>query len=181
MATSKWQTNQYLASDYVESAGAIAFNLTERKVCPVHYAKRDEWLLAKGRRNLGETRQQAAIRELAEETGHRCRTLPLRMTTRNPPANETEQHYPDEPRPHENACEPFMLTCRQLRENEGMKLIWWYVAAVDEEAAVGKGEEQFEASWFSFEQGLSHLTFEVDREVLREAIRVLAANDALER
>lgn len=177
MSTSKWQTSQYTAADYVESVGAIAFDLAQRTVCLVHYPKRNEWLLAKGRRNLGETRQHAAMRETFEETGHRCRILPLKMTTRNPPAVETEQHCPDEPRVHENACEPFMLTYRQLGENEGVKLIWWYVAAVEEKAATVEGDEQFEAAWFSFGDALEHLTFEPDRDVLREAIKILTANE----
>lgn len=177
MAASQWQTEQYTAADYVESVGAIVFNLAQRKVCLVHYAKRNEWLLAKGRRNLGQTRQQAAIREIAEETGHQCRILPLRMTTRNPPAVETEQHYPDEPRVHESACEPFMLTCRQLDESKGLKVIWWYVAAVDEGVEGEGGEEQFKAGWFSFEDAVERLTFELDRDVLREACRILTEDE----
>lgn len=176
MAASKWQTSQYTASEYVESVGAIAFNLSARTVCLIHHAKRDEWLLAKGRRNLGETRQVAAVREIAEETGYSCRILPLTMSTRNPPAVETEQHYPDEPRVHEEAREPFMLTCRQLEGTKGMKIIWWYVAVVENDAVVESGEDQFKASWFSYEDALGKPTFELDRDVVREAVRTITEN-----
>ena len=57
-----------------------------------------------------------------------------------------------------------------------MKIIWWYVAAVNGDEAVGEGEEQFKATWFRFNDALSRLTFESDRDILREAIRIVEEN-----
>ena len=128
-------------------------------------------MLAKGRRNVGEPRHQAALREMKEETGYSCRLLPLTMSTRAPPAIETGD-CPDEPRVHEKVCEPFMLTCRHLNGDCGVKLIWWYIAAIDESAEVGRGEEQFNTRLVAFEGAVSMLTFENDREIVRKAIEI---------
>ena len=128
-------------------------------------------MLAKGRRNIGESRSQAALREMKEETGYSCHLLPLNMKTRAPPAIETGD-YPDEATVHEKVCEPFMLTCRHLPGNGGIKIIWWYIAAIDESAEVVPGEEQFKPRLVGFEEALSVLTFENDREIVRKAIEI---------
>lgn len=171
MATSKFQTTQYDASHFVESVGAIAIRVSTREICLLRHEKRKEWLLAKGRRNAGESRHQAALREVQEETGLACHIMPLTMTTRAPPAVEVG-HYPDEPRVHQEATEPFMLTCRQLEEGKDLKIIWWYIAAVDEDAEMEGGETQFNARLVEFDEALDLLTFEQDREIVRKAIEV---------
>ena len=169
MATSNFQTEQYNAEQFVESVGAIAIKISTREVCLILYG--GEWMLAKGRRNIGESRSQAALREMKEETGYSCRLLPLTMKTRAPPATETGD-YPDEPSVHEKVCEPFMLTCRHLHGDGGIKLIWWYIAAIDESAEVGSCEEQFKTRLVGFEDALSMLTFENDREIVRKAMEI---------
>lgn len=65
-----------------------------------------------------------------------------------------------------------MLTCRHLHGDRGIKLIWWYIAAIDESAEVGPGEEQFITRLVRFEEALSMLTFENDREIVRKALRI---------
>jgi len=93
------------------------------------------------------------------------------MTTRAPPAIE-DGDYPDEPRVHHEATEPLMLTCRQLNEGKSMKVIWWYIAAIDEVAEVENGETQFGARLVSFSEATDMLTFEQDREIVRKAIDI---------
>lgn len=171
MASSQYHTTQYDAEHFVESVGAVAIKTSTRELCLIYYKERGEWLLAKGRRNAGETRHEAALREVKEETGFLCRLLPLTMTTRAPPAVEVG-HYPDEPRVHLEACEPFMLTCRQLEEVRDVKIIWWYIAAVDEAVEAGRSEEQFDVRLVGFGDALELLTFEQDRDVVRRAIQV---------
>ena len=68
-------------------------------------------------------------------------------------------------------CEPFMVGHRTLRDGK-MKMIWWYVAAVDEDAAVGEGEAEFETGLFGFEEVVSKLTFLSDREVVVKAVEI---------
>jgi 8-oxo-dGTP pyrophosphatase MutT (NUDIX family) len=43
------------------------------ELCVVHRPKYDDWSLPKGKLERGESFQQAAIREVFEETGLRCR------------------------------------------------------------------------------------------------------------
>lgn len=75
MARSEFESEQYFSDCFVESAGAVLFRLSTQEICILHLLDRNEYVLAKGRRNLGETRQRTVIREIAEETGFSCRIL----------------------------------------------------------------------------------------------------------
>lgn len=171
MASSQFYTTQYDAEHFVESVGAVAIKASTREICLIRHEKRGEWLLAKGRRNAGESRHKAALREVKEETGFACRIMPLTMRTRAPPALEVG-HSPDEPRVHQEATEPFMLSCRQLEEGTNMKIIWWYIAAIEEEVEMEHGETQFHAHLIGFGEASDLLTFEQDREIVRKALAV---------
>ena len=109
MAEFNMNISQYTSENFVESAGAILFNVSKRQICLVRYVKKDQWLLAKGRRNIGESRKSAAEREAEEETGYRCSLLPVKITTRATPDVEDDSHY-HKPRTYENLCEPFMVS-----------------------------------------------------------------------
>jgi 8-oxo-dGTP pyrophosphatase MutT (NUDIX family) len=174
MATSRFQSEQYFSDALVESAGAVLFRLSTKQICLVRLLVRNEYLLAKGRRNLGETRQAAALREVVEETGYSCRILPVDMVTRNPPAIETES-MPDEPRLHTNVCEPFALQLRRIAEGN-VKLIWWYIAAVneDEEFKVETQEkDKFAVEFYGYAEAVQKLTFQMDREMVQKAIDIV--------
>ena len=58
----------------------------EPQVAVVHRPRYGDWSLPKGKLDRGETWQEAALREVAEETGLRCRALaelgPVRYTDR---------------------------------------------------------------------------------------------------
>ena len=140
----------------------------------LHHRKRDEYVLAKGRRNCGESRKDAAIRELKEETGYSCRLLDLDMSTRAPPAVETEQ-LSDEARFYTGICEPFTLQLRRLGEGD-IKLIWWYIAAVNEDEPwneeIQEGEK-FAMEFYSYPEVLEKLTFQMDRDMVSRAIDIL--------
>jgi 8-oxo-dGTP pyrophosphatase MutT (NUDIX family) len=170
MATSKYETKQYTSEEFVESGGAILLNRSTRQICLVHHKKKGEWLLAKDRCNLGESGQDAAIREVQEEIGYQCFLLPATMSTRAPPANEVG-YYPDEPRVHHQATEPFMLTSRQLGSGN-LNLIWWYMAGIAEDAWSGDGGVHFEATLFGFDEALAKLIYNEDRDLVQRAIDI---------
>ncbi|KAK8023268.1 hypothetical protein PG991_006507 [Apiospora marii] len=147
MAAYMWDTKVYPAEMFVESCGAILFDLSasastpasassdsdsadpaaatsgKKKVCLLHYMAQDQWLLPKGRRNCRETRQAAAVREVREESGYACRLRPVTMPTRAPSVLEAAD-VEDFARTYRDLTEPFML------EGEGVKLVWWFVAEV---------------------------------------------------
>ncbi|KAH6621110.1 hypothetical protein B0J18DRAFT_217528 [Chaetomium sp. MPI-SDFR-AT-0129] len=184
MATSRFKTEMYTADKFVESAGTVLLRLSTREVCILRtLLYRDEYILPKGRRNLGESRQTTAIRETIEETGIPCRLLPVNLVSRVCPAierfeTEHDEHLqvPDEPRLFKGcACEPIALQTRHVGEG-GIKLIWWFVAAVNEDEPVGRHEkhekDKFEVEFHGYDTVLEKLTFKDDRELVKKAIEL---------
>jgi len=57
-------------SEGVEAAGGVV--LHDGRVLLVHRPRYDDWTLPKGKLDPGETSEQAALREVLEETGLRC-------------------------------------------------------------------------------------------------------------
>lgn len=177
MAQSTFATRQYPSESFVESCGAVLFDLADanaKKVCLIHLVKEDEWYLAKGRRNCGEARKDAALREVMEETGYRCHLHPVTMSTRAT-CKEDATNIPDKSRMYPDLTEPFMFTLRDLNPGAGVKIIWWYIAALDEDAHTNRlpGEAEFRTQFFSCDAALEKLTFQTDREVLAKAIKLV--------
>src|SRR4029079_3503702 len=59
-----------LASEVVRAAGGVV--LRRGKVCIIHRPDYEDWSLPKGKLAGRETHEQAALREVHEETGLRC-------------------------------------------------------------------------------------------------------------
>lgn len=65
-------------SGVIRAAGGVVFRMSERdepEVLVVHRPRYDDWSLPKGKSDPGEYSQATALREVWEETGHRCRVL----------------------------------------------------------------------------------------------------------
>jgi 8-oxo-dGTP pyrophosphatase MutT (NUDIX family) len=172
--------SQELGSDrFVESCGAILFDLSDsqnKKVCIVQptYTKH-EWLLAKGRRNYGESRKDAAIREVMEETGFRCKIYPVTMGTHATPP-DAGPDIRDSTRVYEGLSEPFWCTIRNMKNPIRTKIIWWYIAVLEEEVEGQEnlpGEEKYVAKFFKCDEALERLTYQTDREVVAKAIELV--------
>jgi 8-oxo-dGTP diphosphatase len=58
----------------VKAAGGVVVR-PDGKVALVHRPKYDDWSLPKGKLDPGETWEEAALREVEEETGLRCRLV----------------------------------------------------------------------------------------------------------
>lgn len=126
---------------------------------------------------MGESRVEAALREVREETGYCCRLLPVTMKSRAPPAVETEP-FGDVLRTHSNITEPFSLQIRHLETEGDVKLIWWFIAAVDVDKAPNKdrpGEEKFNVEFHAYEEVVKKLTFQMDRDMVQRAIDTVKA------
>ncbi|KAI0513287.1 hypothetical protein F5B22DRAFT_611971 [Xylaria bambusicola] len=171
MATSRFETEVYTAEGYVESAGTILFRLSTCEICVLHLLSRDEYILAKGRRNVGESRAATALRETTEETGVPCYLLPINLHSRAcPPGGEVD--LPDKVRLFDNACEPIGMHLRRLGENN-IKIIWWYVAAVSEGEPVGQHEDRYQLEFYKYEEALEKLTYGNDRALVRKAVELV--------
>ena len=60
-------------SDRVEAAGGVV--MRDGQVLLVHRPRYDDWTLPKGKLDEGESFEDAALREVEEETGVRCRLV----------------------------------------------------------------------------------------------------------
>ena len=90
MVISRFHTSQHTSEQLVESAGAIIFRLSTQQVCVLHLLPHAECILAKGRRNVGESRLEVVLREVREETSYSCRLLPIIIRSPAPLAIEME-------------------------------------------------------------------------------------------
>jgi 8-oxo-dGTP diphosphatase len=57
--------------DEIRAAGGVV--VQDGRIAVVHRPRYDDWSLPKGKLDPGETWEQAALREIEEETGLRCR------------------------------------------------------------------------------------------------------------
>jgi 8-oxo-dGTP pyrophosphatase MutT (NUDIX family) len=169
---------RYLDSDrIVESCGAVLFDLADphdKKVCIVRSTYNQEWVLAKGRKNYGEERKDAAIREVMEETGFRCKLFPCTMPTRATPP-DAPADFPDRRRIYENLTEAFSYTVIEMSRPKRTKFIYWYIAVLDEQEGADKlpGEERYKPEFLDCRKALETLTYETDRRVLAKAMTVV--------
>jgi 8-oxo-dGTP pyrophosphatase MutT (NUDIX family) len=63
--------------DVIEAAGGVVWRRGSKgslKVLLVHRERYDDWSFPKGKLDPGETHRHAALREVEEETGLRCKT-----------------------------------------------------------------------------------------------------------
>ena len=79
-------------SDPLRAAGGIV--VRDGRVLLVHRAKYDDWAFPKGKLDAGESWEEAAVREVEEETGLRCELGPYVGSTHYPvPQGEKEVRY----------------------------------------------------------------------------------------
>ncbi|KAI1449084.1 hypothetical protein F5Y02DRAFT_248804 [Annulohypoxylon stygium] len=179
MAAVWWKSTLYPSEQFVEACGAIVFDssINPSRVLLQHYTPEDEWLLPKGRRNCNESRKDAAIREVREETGYVIQLRPVTMATRAPSDLESAD-VKDVARTYDSLTEPFMLDVRDLGTGKGVKLVWWFIADLD--GVAGEGEVQFRPEFVPCDKAVEKLTFKKDREVLTKALELVdrAANNS---
>jgi 8-oxo-dGTP pyrophosphatase MutT (NUDIX family) len=108
------------------------------------------WQLPKGHIEDGETPEEAAVREVREETGVSSRVLA--------PLSGIEYWFVD-----------------KEHQRVHKKVDYYLLAYVGGDAADFDANEVSGAGWFSWDEGLARLSFENERQVVREARRAAAA------
>lgn len=125
----------------VLAAGVVVFRPGKR-VLLVHRPRYDDWSFPKGKLDPGEHPAAAAVREVEEETG-----LHVRL---GPP-----------------------LTAQRYAVAGGrMKSVFYWAGRVvghDDVSGYRPNAEIDEVRWFSYDEALEQLTYEHDRDTLREA------------
>ena len=127
-----------MLSRHVEAAGGVV--LRDGAVCVIHRPDYEDWSLPKGKLEAGESHEQAALREVYEETGLRC-TLGAELSS---------QQYID-------------------REGRPKTVRWWAMAVVADEG-LSPSDEVDERRWISAHGAEQLLNYEHDRALVREAI-----------
>ena len=107
------------------------------------------------------------------------------MATRAPAAGKRVS-APDEAHLQVGACKPFYLQIRHLTQGD-VKLIWWYIATVDEtQQPVERSEDDertFKVEFHGYDMAVEKVTFASDRETMKQAVTIvkdtLSAKEAL--
>jgi len=106
------------------------------EVALVHRPRYNDWTMPKGKLDPGETFEQAALREVEEETGLDC-TLVRELA---------ETRYQDQ------------------RGRE--KVVRWWLMEVDDDRGFESNDEVDEVRWLGLEEASWLLTYDRDRELL---------------
>jgi 8-oxo-dGTP diphosphatase len=119
----------------VEAAGGVVLGVQGR-VALVHRPKYDDWSLPKGKLDPGESFEQAALREVEEETGLRARLV------RELPS---VQYRDNKDRP---------------------KVVRYWLMEVEHDPGFAPNDEVDELRWVPPDEALRLLTYDRDRDVL---------------
>jgi 8-oxo-dGTP diphosphatase len=123
-----------MAQEEVRAAGGLV--VRDGEVAVVHRPKYDDWSLPKGKLDPGETWEQAAVREVEEETGVRARIV-----------GELEpSHYRD----------------RKGRP----KTVRWYRMEVEDPGTFEPSAEVDELRWLAPEEAGALMSYDHDRALL---------------
>ncbi len=151
------------------AAAQITLDPVEGRMLLIRWKKNGEVFLPKGRKNIDEALEAAAIRETYEETGFQATLPPLRIPTlaTSAAADPDRQLSP--------LTEPVAVS--QRHEGNRLKLIIWFVAKGDSTAEPDTGTQQegedFEPVWADLDNAVKSLTFDDDRQIAQKVIDVL--------
>ncbi|KAI0718463.1 NUDIX hydrolase domain-like protein, partial [Fomitopsis betulina] len=132
----------WYCSDFMIGAGMVVLQPTTGKVLLLYEPRMDYWFFPKGRKDVGESLEQTALREAYEESGYRVDFLPLFLPTNAPipPADRARGEQP--------CAEPFYVNThawgprRRVRPNDvsypgdkgGEYLTFWYIGQIAHDA-----------------------------------------------
>lgn len=71
----------HTAAQFVISCGTVTVDPRTSKALLIRWRKTDEYMLPKGRKNIAETLEEAALRKTFEETSYKASLLPLLIPT----------------------------------------------------------------------------------------------------
>ena len=135
------------------SAGGVVYRPVEggHEIVAVERARHGDWSLPKGHLEKGETREQAAVREVEEETGIQARIVQ--------PIDEVVYFY---------------------RRRDGTlvrKSVYHFLMEAVTTELGPPNWEVSEARWVDMAEAQNLLSYENDRQIVKRAAQVLEANN----
>ncbi|KAH9957793.1 hypothetical protein BC827DRAFT_1223234 [Russula dissimulans] len=125
----------FWTNDFLLGASMVIIQPSSGKVVLVNDTARATWFLPRGRKDIGETLEQCALREAYEESGYRVEFLPLHLPTRAPVP-------PGQPRHDLSVFEPVFVTTTDFgpyhrygqADTGGQYLTFYYVGQIPADA-----------------------------------------------
>ncbi|KAI0691805.1 NUDIX hydrolase domain-like protein [Cytidiella melzeri] len=127
----------YHASEFMIGVGMVILQPSTGRVVLVQDTNTGRWFLPKGRKDVGESLEQAALREAYEESGYRAEFLPLYILTNAPSPPALRSQVPT------RNTEPIYLSTHQWVRprwpqapecNGGEYLTFWFAGQIPEDA-----------------------------------------------
>ena len=120
-------------------------------------------MLPKGRKNVGETLEAAAVRENTEESGFECSLFKHKLSTNAQQLTEPKH------------SEPIAV---QQRMSQGVrKIVFWYVAEVDSGSQrkldTQEEGEEFDVEWVCWDDAPLKCSFADDRKIVEKALEAI--------
>ncbi|RGP75517.1 nudix domain-containing [Fusarium sporotrichioides] len=155
----------FFSDQFGISCGTVTIDVPRSKVLLIHQRSTGEYMLPKGRKNIGEALEETALRETFEETGVKAQLLPVHITSIATTAQGTD-------RPRE-ITEPIAVSQRMARDGV-LKIMFWYIGTADSMIAPKQGTQQegedFDPVWVSFGDVESTVSWDDDRRIVSKAI-----------
>ncbi|KAH7188286.1 NUDIX hydrolase domain-like protein [Fusarium flagelliforme] len=156
----------FFSDQFVISCGTVTIDVQKLKVLLIRMRKNGEYMLPKGRKDVGESLEATALRETYEETGVKAQLLPVAINSL-----ATSPQGQDRPKA---ITEPIAVSQRMTKG--GLKIIFWYIGMADSTIPPVEGTQQdnedFETYWLDFDD-FDIISFEDDRRVAQTAIAVI--------
>ncbi|KAK8145237.1 hypothetical protein G3M48_004714 [Beauveria asiatica] len=166
----------HFSDGFVISCGTVTVDIAESRVLLIRSRGTGEYYLPKGRKDIDESLEDAALRETWEETGVRAQLLPVRISTR---ATTSAAAAAAAAGADLASCVTEPLAVAQRVSDGVLKIIFWFVAAADSAAAPEEGMQQegedFEALWVGWDKVRSTLTFEDDWRIAEAGIKAVTS------
>ncbi|RGP81098.1 nudix domain-containing [Fusarium longipes] len=154
----------FFSDQFAISCGTVTIDVPRSKVLLIYWRKTGEYLLPKGRKDVGESLEETALRETFEETGVKVQLLPVNIASL-----ATTPQGNDRPK---TTTEPIAVSQRVTKGV--LKVIFWYVAMADSTIAPEEGTQQdgedFDTAWVKFDDVESTISWEDDRQIVSKAI-----------
>ncbi|KAF8889124.1 NUDIX hydrolase domain-like protein [Infundibulicybe gibba] len=163
----------WCSADFMLGAGMVIIQPATGKLVLIWEAERKYWFLPKGRKDRGETLEQAALREAYEESGYKVEFLPMQIPNRAPLPPGSREEY------HDPSIEPIYLSTqswgpRRRGDTGGEYVTAWYIGQIAADAVPKAGtgmadEQHYTSHLLDIHEVLAQDLHPMERKVIQYA------------